>query len=225
MSLSTRTLPTCRNKQRGRSGLLSAGNKRLSGTVKRAGPSHCTIDLFLELLAGSGTEFMRRIFHYIAVVALAWMSGETMAQYASIPEADLFRTDEQRYDHLEYFGFYASAMAHWNYTEDLAPCTNLTWIHDGSAADEAGAIDAMVERMRQARDAGVQAVLSLEPFLFANKRGDLRPDVDTEGFLVELRARLESEELLDTLLMIYPKDEPFREFVRYRDPSYYEQYI
>jgi hypothetical protein len=36
---------------------------------------------------------------------------------------------------------------------------------------------------------------------------------------------LESEQLLDTLLMIYPKDEPFREFVRYRDPSFYEQYV
>ena len=168
---------------------------------------------------------MRRFFHYIAIIALTWAVGDARAQYASVPEEDLFQTDEQRYGHLQYFGFYASAMAHWNFTEDLAPFTNLTWIHVGSAADEAGAIEAMVERMRQARDAGVQAVLSIEPFLFANKSGDLRPDGATEDFLVELRARLEYEELLDTLLMIYPKDEPFREFVRYRDPNFYEQYI
>jgi hypothetical protein len=168
---------------------------------------------------------MRRFLHHIAIIALAWAAGDALAQYASVPEENLFQTDQQRYGHLQYFGFYASAMAHWNFTEDLAPFTNLTWIHVGSAADEAGAIDAMVERMHQAREAGVQAVLSIEPFLFANKSGDLRPDGATEDFLVELRARLEYEELLDTLLMIYPKDEPFREFVRYRDPNFYEQYI
>jgi hypothetical protein len=156
---------------------------------------------------------------------MAWTACDALAQYASVAEDDLFRTDERRYGHLQYFGFYASAMAHWNFTEELAPFTNLTWIHVGSADDEAGAIDTMVERMRQARGAGVQAVLSLEPFLFANKRGDLRPDEDTEHFLVELRARLEHEELLDTLLMLYPKDEPVREFVRYRDPSFYDQYV
>ena len=144
---------------------------------------------------------MTKLCRIIIAMTLAWAAGNALAQYASVPDEDLFRTDEQRYGHLQYFGFYASAMAHWNFTEDLAPFTNLTWIHVGSAADEAGAIDAMVERMRQARDAGVQAVLSLEPFLFENKRGDLRPDGAAEDFLVELRARLEYEDLLDTLLI------------------------
>lgn len=168
---------------------------------------------------------MTRFSNYLAAIVLACAAGSVQAQYAGVAEENLFRTDEQRYSHLRYFGFYASAMAHWNFTEELAPFTNLTWIHVGSVDDEAGAIDAMVERMLQARDAGVQAVLSIEPFLFLNQRGDLRPDADIENFLIELRARLEYEGLLDTLLMIYPKDEPFREFVHYRDPNYYDQYV
>jgi hypothetical protein len=168
---------------------------------------------------------MTRLFRLIVILGLSWATVDAVAQYGSVPDEDMYRTDERRYGHLEYFGFYASAMAHWNFTEELAPFTNLTWIHVGSATDEAGAIDAMVERMLQARDAGVQAVLSIEPFLFLNQRGDLRPDEDTEDFLVDLRARLEYEGLLDTLLMIYPKDEPFREFIRYRNPSYIDQYV
>jgi len=168
---------------------------------------------------------MRRLFRFIVIVTLLWAASDALAQYGSVPDEDIYRSDERRYGHLDYFGFYASAMAHWNFTEELAPFTNLTWIHVGSANDEAAAIDAMVERMQQARGAGVQAVLSIEPFLFLNQRGDPRPDADTEDFLVELRARIEYEGLFDTLLMIYPKDEPFREFIRYRDPSFYEQYI
>lgn len=168
---------------------------------------------------------MTRFSDYLAAIILACAVGSAQAQYAGVAGDNLFRTDERRYGHLRYFGFYASAMAHWNFTEELAPFTNLTWIHVGSADDEAGAIDAMIERMLQARAAGVQAVLSIEPFLFLNERGDLRPDRDTENFLVELRARIEHEGLLDTLLMIYPKDEPFREFIRYRDPNYIEQYV
>jgi hypothetical protein len=162
---------------------------------------------------------------FIVFLMLAGAAGGALAQYGSVPDEDLFHSDEQRYGHLEYFGFYASAMGHWNFTRELAPYTNLTWIHIGSADDQAGAIEAMVERLREARDAGVQGVLSIEPFLFLNLRGDLRPDADIEDFLVELRARLEFEGLLDTLLMIYPKDEPFREFVHYRDPNFYEQYV
>jgi len=156
---------------------------------------------------------------------LTWAVGDAMAQYSAVPEEDMFRTDAQRYGHLEFFGFFASAVGHWNFTQELAPFTNLTFIEAGSAADEPGAIDAIVERMRQAHDVGVRAVLSIGPFLFLNLRGDLRPDEDIENFLVELRARLEFEDLLDTLLMIYPKDEPFREFVHYRDPSYWDQYV
>jgi hypothetical protein len=162
---------------------------------------------------------------YLLTVWLAWLAADLHAQYAHVAEQDMFRDDERRYGHLEYFGFYASAMGQWNFTRELAGFTNLTWIHVGSADDQAGAIDAMLERLRQARDAGVYAVLSIEPFLFLNLRGDLLPDEDIEDFLVELRARIEFEGLLDTLAMIYPKDEPFREFVRYRDPNFYEQYV
>jgi hypothetical protein len=168
---------------------------------------------------------MTRLFRYLVGIALACSAGSALAQYASVANEDVFRTDQRRYGHLQYFGFYASAMGHWNYTRELAPWTNLTWIHVGSAADEAGAIEAMVLRLREAHEAGVRAVLSIESFLFQNQRGDLRPEADIEDFLVELRARLEFENLLDTLLMIYPKDEPFREFVRYRDPNFIEQYI
>jgi len=168
---------------------------------------------------------MKRFFRYLVAMALFCSAGNALAQYAGVADSDVFRTDQRRYGHLQYFGFYASAMGHWNYTQELAPWTNLTWIHVGSAADEAGAIDAMVLRMQEAREAGVQAVLSIESFLFQNQRGDPRPEADIEDFLVELRARLEFEGLLETLLMIYPKDEPFREFVRYRDPSFIEQYV
>lgn len=168
---------------------------------------------------------MTRLLKFMVFMSLAWGAGHALAQYGSVPDEDMYRTDERRYGHLQYFGFYASAMAHWNFTEELAPFTNLTWIHVGSSDDEAGAIDAMVERLHQARNVGVQAVLSIEPFVFLNQRGDLRPDEDTENFLVELRARIEHEGLLETVLMIYPKDEPFREFVRYRDPNFYEQYV
>lgn len=127
--------------------------------------------------------------------------------------------------HLEYFGFYASAMGHWNFTRELAPYGNLTWIHLGSALEPAAAMPGIVERLREAREAGVQAVLSIEPFLFRDARGTPRPGHEIEDLLIELRARIEVEGLLDTVAMIYPKDEPFREFVRNRNPSLVEQYL
>jgi len=163
----------------------------------------------------------------ILLLGLAWLGVATTAaaQYAPLPADKLYRTDEQRYGHLQYFGFYASAMGGWNYTEELAPFTNLTWIHVGGAEDSAGAIDEMMFRLAQARDSGVQAVLSIEPFLFANERGDLLPDSTIEDFLVDLRAHLEEQQLFDTLVMIYPKDEPFREFVNARDPSVVDKYV
>ena len=129
------------------------------------------------------------------------------------------------YGHLEYFGFYASAMGHWNFTGDLAPFTNLTWIHLGAASDPGAAIGDIVQRLEQAQDAGVQAVLSIEPFLFTDRKGSLRPDEETLDLLVELRARIEAGALFDAVAMIYPKDEPFREFIRYRDPGFWEQYV
>ena len=163
----------------------------------------------------------------VALFALAPVVGASAAdaRYQDNFLADVDRPQAARYDHLQYFGFYASAMGHWNFTAELAPYTNLTWIHVGSGDDPTGAIEAMLQRLREARAAGVQATLSIEPFLFLNLRGDLRPDADIEEFLVELRARIEVEGLLDTVALIYPKDEPFREFIRYRDPSFYEQYV
>lgn len=168
---------------------------------------------------------MSGLLRFIAIIALAWAAGDARAQYASVPDDDVFQTTERRYNHLEYFGFYASAMGPWNFTAELAPFTNLTWIHVGSADDPDGAIQSMLERLRQARDAGVQGVLSIEPFLFLNDRGDLRPDAEIEDFLVELRARLEAENLVDTVAMLYPKDEPFRQFVDARNPSFIDRYI
>jgi len=127
--------------------------------------------------------------------------------------------------HLQYFGFYASAMGYWNFTQALAPFGNLTWIHLGSALDPAAALPDIIERLHEARDAGVQAVLSIEPFLFEDPAGTPRSDEALEALLVELRARIEVEGLLDTVAMIYPKDEPFRQFVRARDPSFIDEYV
>lgn len=127
--------------------------------------------------------------------------------------------------HVRYFGFYASAMAHWNFTAELAPFTNLTWIHVGSGDRPVDGARETVERLREARDAGVHAVLSLEPFLFADAEGTPRSDADIETFLVELRARIEEEDLLDSVALLYPKDEPFREFRRARDPDPWTEYV
>jgi len=127
--------------------------------------------------------------------------------------------------HLEHFGFYASAMGRWNFTAELAPFTTLTWIHVGSGdAPEAGVAE-ILRRVAEAEAAGVQAVVALEPFLFADAAGTPRPDDAIVDFLVDLRARLEADELLSTVAMLYPKDEPFREFRRARNPSFFEEYV
>lgn len=168
---------------------------------------------------------MNGFVKFALIFVLAWTVADTRAQYANLPDEDMFQSLERRYGHLQYFGFYASAMGPWDFTAELAPFTNLTWIHVGSADDEAGAIAAMVQRLREAREAGVQATLSIEPFLFLNPRGDLRPDSEIENFLVELRAQLEAGDLVDTVAMIYPKDEPFREFVDARNPNFIDKYV
>ncbi len=161
----------------------------------------------------------------LAGLICARASAGVFAQYADWPEEDLFTSDDERYGHLEYFGFNASAMYNWNFTEDLAPFTNLTWIHVGSASDPTAATEQFIQRVGEARDAGVQATLSIEPFLFTERKGKLRPDVDIENFLVEFRARLELNELLDTVAMIYPMDEPFRVLIDKRNPNFIEEYI
>ncbi len=168
---------------------------------------------------------MKKLLFSLLLMSLAFAATDVLAQYATPPKEDLFRSPDRRYGHLEYFGFYASAMGNWNFTKRLSPFTNLTWIHVGSAKYQRSAIKLIIQRLKQARSVNVQATLSIEPFLFLNERGDLRPDTDIEDFLIELRAQLEFEDLLDTVAMIYPKDEPFREFVRHRDPPFHEQYI
>jgi len=168
---------------------------------------------------------MMKRFIALLILALSFPAGDVRAQYAGLSADDAYRSDQRRYGHLEYFGFYASAMASWNFTQELSPFTNLTWIHVGHADDPDGSIEQMIQRLQEARNAGVQATLSIEPFLFLNERGDLRPDAEIEDFLVELRAQIEHENLLDTVAMMYPKDEPFREFVKHRDPPFHEQYI
>ena len=80
-------------------------------------------------------------------------------------------------------------------------------------------------KRREARDAGVQAVLSIEAFLFQDQSGNPRSEYEIEEFLIELRARIEIENLQGTLAMIYPKDEPFRNFVDQRDPNFIEKHI
>ncbi len=157
------------------------------------------------------------------LLAGLWLGGVTVASAEEAPAPD--SPDSASLPHVAYFGVYASAMAHWNFTEELAPFTNLTWIHVGSGDRPGDGARETVERLREARDAGVWAVLSLEPFLFADAKGTPRSDADIEAFLVDLRARIEEEELLDTVAMLYPKDEPFREFRRARDPDFWSQYI
>ncbi len=172
--------------------------------------------------------FRNCLLHLLKLLMLLPLLGVTSlayAQYENIPASQLYQTEQDRYAHLKYFGFYASAMESWNYTEELSGFTNLTWIHIGTASAEADSIAEILHRLRQAESAGVQAVVSLEPFLFKNQKGEPRPDQETEDFLIELRAQLESAGLIDTVAMLYPKDEPFREFVNERNPNFYEQYI
>jgi len=161
----------------------------------------------------------------VLTLLLVGAPGAALGQYASTGPEDIYRSDERRYGHLEYFGFYASAMGAWNFTQELAPFTNLTWIHIGGSGNVEADIERLMQRLREARAAGVQATLSIEPFLFENAQGEVRSEQEILDFLVELRARIEFENLIDTVALMYPKDEPFREFIRFREPSYWEQFI
>ena len=142
---------------------------------------------------------MKKLLFSMLLLAVTCGVTDVFAQYSVLPKEDSFRSAERRYGHVKYFGFYASAMDSWNFTKESAPFTNLTWIHVGSADDPAAATDKIIQRLREARNVGVQAVLSIEPFLFLNERGDLRSDSEITDFLVELRAHIEYEHLLDTL--------------------------
>ena len=59
---------------------------------------------------------MTRLAKVVLAAAMLWGSGDAFAQYANVPEDQVFRTDQEHYGHLQYFGFYTSAMGHWNFT-------------------------------------------------------------------------------------------------------------
>lgn len=162
----------------------------------------------------------------LLLAVLVFIGSDAFAQYAHWPEEEVFSTDEERYGHLEYFGFFGSAMGGWNFTEELAPFTNLTWIQVAWLPDDpAAGIEVIIQRLAEARDAGVKAVLHIEPYLFIPGEGQLQPDFVIEDFLVELRAQIEFAGLLDSVAMIYPKDEPFRNLIEERDPSFVEEHV
>ena len=128
---------------------------------------------------------MYRFVPWLVFLVLTGWVASAAAQYEKLPAEHMFRTEERRYGHLEYFGFYASAMGEWDFTEALAPFTNLTWIHVGSADAPEAAIEEFIDRVTEARNAGVMATLSIEPFLFLNSAGDPRPPEEIEDFLGE----------------------------------------
>ena len=51
-------------------------------------------------------------------------------------------------------------MGNWNFTEELAPFTNLTWIHVDDISGPSAAIDEFVLRLGQAHGSGVHATLA-----------------------------------------------------------------
>lgn len=61
---------------------------------------------------------LARILPVICAAGLIVTSGAAASTVPATPASSK--------DHLAYFGFYASAMGHWNFTEELAPSTNLT---------------------------------------------------------------------------------------------------
>ena len=134
-------------------------------------------------------------FFLVALAAAAAMAKD----YEQVAPEDIFTGKQGRYGHLEYVGFFGSAMQHWDFTRELAPITNLTWVTTANT-------DLLISRLTEARDAGVQAVLSVQPFVF-DSNYELRPDYLSS--LIELQERIEAEQLNDTLAMIYPVDEPY----------------
>ncbi len=119
--------------------------------------------------------------------------------YRKVDPDQLIIDRDSRYGHLQYMGFYASAMHHWNFTRELAPFTNLTWISHSN-------VDQVIQRMQDARSAGVQVVLDVKPFVFDS---DYRLQADYLSRLSDLRQRIEYEGLVDQLLMVYTVDEPY----------------
>jgi hypothetical protein len=140
------------------------------------------------------------------------------AKYQNTPDKDVFQTDP--YGHLKYFGFYASAMGGWNFTQEISPFTNLTWIAVWTNQER-------VKRIRQAKEVNVKAVLDISRILFGDNSDPcyLRDTFDIEEELIDLRARLEEEDLMDSLAVIFTKDEPYRECKRHRDLDWKDEYV
>ncbi len=136
----------------------------------------------------------------LGLLALLLLASPAQARgYLDAAPGEIFKTREDRYGHLEYMGYFGSAMRHWNFTAELAPVTNLTWISSRN-------MDTIIERLRQAELAGVEAVLALEPFLFDS---DYRLKPDYLHNLSELQQRIDFEDLGRHIAMLYPVDEPF----------------
>lgn len=135
----------------------------------------------------------------LALFLISLATPSFASSYSDIDSESIYQSKDERYGHLEYVGFYASAMQHWNYTDALAPYTNLTWLAVYDA-------DTIVERIRQAEAAGVKVVLSIQPHLF-DQNFQRKPEYANE--LAELQQRLLYEGLVDNIAMIYPIDEPF----------------
>ena len=96
-------------------------------------------------------------------------------------------------------GFYNSAMQHLDFTAELAPFTNLTWIATANH-------ERIITRLKAARDNGIQAVLSVQPMLYD---GDYVLKPDYRDRLARIHERIESEGLLEYVAMVYPIDEPY----------------
>jgi hypothetical protein len=135
-----------------------------------------------------------------AIFSILAIAPAAMAKdYVDIPPDSIYSDAEERYDHLEYFGFYASAMRQWNFTEFLSPVTNITWV-------EMPKIDDVIIRVQEAADNNVKVALSVQPFIFDTSI-NLKPDYYQS--LVELESRLAQENLTQHIAMIYPIDEPY----------------
>jgi len=134
----------------------------------------------------------------LALTALLLSQAGRAESYFDLPKDDIYNTKERRYGHLEYMGFYASAMRHWNYTEELAAFTNITWI-------ETRNLDTAMARLREAREVGVQAVLSIQAIAFDSDYLLRDNYAEQVSILVE---RIQQEALMDTVAMVYPIDEP-----------------
>ncbi len=142
---------------------------------------------------------MRNVLSGLTGLLLAVAMPALASGYRGVPTDAIFKTPEQRYGHLQYMGFYASAMQHWNFTRELAPFTNLTWV---DTIDQ----QKILARVREAGDAGVGVVLSVQAMTFDSDYR-LRPDYLFR--LSNLQQALLAEGLMDHITLVYPVDEPF----------------